>query len=96
MLRKVVTNGFKLKPDSNAFIYSNQDLLKITECQSIVFFAERQQLTRMSGARYRHEKRNATNHIIYDTQKKERQINLKSCEIRNRHESTKVLENGAR
>ena len=43
MLREVVKNGFKRKPDSKAFIYSNKDLLRITGCQSIDIFAEKQQ-----------------------------------------------------
>ena len=38
MSRKVVKNGFKRKPDSKAFIYSNKDLLCITGCQSIEIF----------------------------------------------------------
>ena len=37
-------NGFKRKPDSKAFIYSNKDLLRITGCQSIDIFAEKQQV----------------------------------------------------
>ena len=44
MLRKVANIGFKRKPDSKLFIYSNKDLLRITGCQSIEFFAEKQQV----------------------------------------------------
>ena len=44
MLRKNVKNGFKRKPDSKAFMYSNKDLLPITGCQSIKIFDEKQQV----------------------------------------------------
>ena len=37
-------NGFKRKPDSKAFIYSNKGLLRITRCQAIEIFAEKQQV----------------------------------------------------
>ena len=37
-------NGFKRKPDSKAFMYSNKGPLRITRCQSIEIFAEKQQV----------------------------------------------------
>ena len=44
MLRKAVKGGFRRKPNSMAFVYSNADLLKMMGCMSIDRFAERQQL----------------------------------------------------
>ena len=44
MLRKVLKNGFKRKPDSKSFIYSNKDPLRITGCKSVQIFPEKQQV----------------------------------------------------
>lgn len=43
LLRKVVKGGFRRKPDSMALVYTNNDILHITGCESIHVYMDRQQ-----------------------------------------------------